>query len=368
MVHPHLTRLARLLVEYSLEVKPGELVVITARSVAEPLVDEVTEAVLRAGARPAVMLTTARTEELTIRHGSDEVLDTASPLAQHIIETCDARLGIMSETNTQAMNLLDPARRTRASATGMKLSARLLERADQGRARWSLTAYPTEAYAQDSGMSLSEFEDLLFSAALVDREDPVLAWREVAARQERLAERLRTGSEMRVIGPDTDLRFRVAGRQWVNAQGQRNMPDGEVFTAPVDGTMEGTIRYTYPACYAGAEVSDVRLTFAEGRVVKATAARNEDFLLSMLDTDEGARRPGEFAIGMNPGVTRFTKNILFDEKIAGTVHIALGHAYPQCGGINHSAVHWDMVCDLREKGEVLLDGETILKDGVLTAA
>ena len=205
--------------------------------------------------------------------------------------------------------------------------------------------------------------DFIFSACLVDRDDPIAAWQEVATRQARLIARLAGKSEIRLVGPDTDLTFSVAGRTWINDDGKKNMPGGEVFTGPVEDSANGTIRYTYPAVYGGKEVADVRLRFADGRVVEASASRNDQLLQALIGMDEGARRLGEFAFGTNPGVTRFTRNVLFDEKIAGTVHLALGSGYPATGSTNASALHWDMVCDLRQGGEIYVDGALFAKDG-----
>jgi len=243
---------------------------------------------------------------------------------------------------------------------------RFLERAAKKELKWTGTAYPTHAFAQDAEMSLSEFEDFCYGAALVHLPDPIAAWQAISRDQQRLADWLNTKDEIHLIGPDTDLTLSVKGRTWENCDGHENFPDGEIFTAPVETSVSGTVRFSYPACEGGREVEDVRLWFENGRVVRATAAKNEAYLLTMLDTDEGARVLGEFAFGTNQGVQRFTKNILFDEKIGGTVHMAVGAGYPETGSRNQSAIHWDMICDLRRGGEVWVDGQLFAKDGKFT--
>jgi len=198
---------------------------------------------------------------------------------------------------------------------------------------------------------------------LVDRPDPVVVWRELGARQEALIERLAGKREIHLVGPDTDITFSVAGRTWISDDGHKNMPGGEIFTGPVEDSANGTIRHTYPAVYGGKEVADVRLRFEGGRVVEASAGRNDELLQSLLGMDDGARRLGEFAFGTNPGVTRFTRNVLFDEKIVGTVHLALGAGYPSTGSDNGSALHRDMGSDLRQSGEIWVDGELFARAG-----
>ena len=226
-----------------------------------------------------------------------------------------------------------------------------------------MTLYPTDAYAQDAEMATDEFADFVVAACKLDQPDPVAAWRAQAAEQQRLIDWLADKREVRLRGPDTDLTLGIAGRTWINADGTNNFPDGEIFTGPVEDSVEGHVRFSYPVVTAGREVHDVRLRFAGGRVVDASAAKNEEYLIRTLDTDPGARVLGEFAFGTNFGISRFIKNILLDEKIGGTVHMALGRGYPETGNVNESAVHWDLICDLREGGAVDVDGEPFLRDG-----
>ena len=212
-------------------------------------------------------------------------------------------------------------------------------------------------------MSLGEFEDFVFHACLLDTEqDPAERWREVSREQQRIVDWLAGKRRVQVEAPGTDLSMSIEGRNFVNSDGKRNFPSGEVFTSPVESTVSGHITFTYPASYNGRSVQGVRLTFEDGRVTQSSAEQGEDYLNTMLKVDDGASRLGEFAIGTNPGVTRITRNTLFDEKIAGTMHCALGNAYPNAGGTNQSAIHWDMVTDMKQ-GRITVDGETLYENG-----
>ncbi len=254
-------------------------------------------------------------------------------------------------------------RQARYDRSAEPLRNRYLERAAAGELRWVLSAYPTEAAAQDASMSLAEYEDFVFGAAFLDDPDPVARWQEFGERIDRLAAFLGTKREFRIVADGTDLRLVTEGRTWVPSKGQENFPDGEVFTGPLETSVEGEIRFTYPGVFNAREVDDVRLRFEAGEVVEATATRGQEFLREMIAMDDGARRVGEFAFGLNEAVPMFTRNTLFDEKIGGTMHLALGTAYPETGGLNRSALHWDLVCDLRSGSEVYADGELVYRDG-----
>jgi aminopeptidase len=253
---------------------------------------------------------------------------------------------------------------SRRIASRRKLTNRFWERIDEGKARWVGTRFPTEAHAQDAEMSLEEYEDFVYGACHVRvDQDPVAHWREVSLELNGRARELDTFNELRVVGPDTDLTFNVEGRNWLAADGRLNMPDGEIFTSPVETATEGEIRFSFPAIFQGRGVEDVRLRFADGRVVKAEARTGNDYLQSLLDMDEGSRILGEAAFGLNFEIDRFTRDILFDEKIGGTMHFALGSSFKKLGGRNESGLHWDMICDLRADGEVYGDGELVWKAG-----
>ncbi len=362
MSDSRLARLADILVGYSAGVKPGELVLLEAPVIVEPLVDELYRAVLEAGGQPVTRIG-LDVAEVLLTEGSDEQVAWVNPARREDIERADVRIVIEATTNTKALTSIDPSRQALVERSRSALRDRYLERAMSGELRWVLSAYPTNAAAQDAEMSLSEYEDFIYGAGFLDNGDPVARWREFAARLRAKAELLAGKQELRIVAEDTDLSMAAGGRTWIAADGHENFPDGEVFTAPLETSAEGEIRFSYPAVFRGRQVDDVRLRFHEGEVVEATAAHGQDFLEEMIAVDEGARRIGEFAFGLNEAVDVFTRNILFDEKIGGTVHLALGTAYPECGGTNRSALHWDLICDLRSGGEVYADGELIYENG-----
>jgi aminopeptidase len=363
MSDPRVERLAEVLVDYSVGAKEGQQITIEAPSAAAPLVREVYRRILAAGAYPLPRIGIAGTLENLMLEGSDDQVDWINPARRDDIETVDGRVVIMAPTNTRSLTNVDAAKQARLQKALEPQRHRYLERAANGELSWVLTLYPTQATAQDAGMSLPEFEDFVYKAGLLDADDPVAAWKAFGERIERVGSFLEQVSELRIVAEDTDLRLGVKGRRWIRSRAMENFPDGEVFTGPVETSVEGTIRFTYPAIFQGREVDDVRLRFVGGEVVEATASRGQDLLREMIAVDEGARRAGEFAFGLNDAVTSFTREILFDEKIGGTVHLALGTAYPETGSSNRSALHWDLICDLRNGGEVYADGELAYRDG-----
>ena len=363
MADPRVETVAKILVDYSIEVKPDQLVRISGGPEGTPLILAIYQKVLERGAHPFLNLGLDEAEELLYAHASDTQLDYVPRFRKDMIEQIHASIGIWTDVNTKRLTNADPARQSRRALALRPLSDRFLERAAKKELRWTGTVYPTQAFAQDAEMSLREFEDFVYKACLVHEPDPISAWKKVSKEQQRVTDWLNKAKQIHVVGPDTDLKLEVTGRKWINCDGHENFPDGEIFTGPIEESVNGHIRYTYPACDYGREVEDVQLQFKEGKVVKATAAKNEQFLLKTMETDKGARYVGEFAFGTNPGIQRFTKNTLFDEKIGGTIHLALGKGYPETGSKNQSAIHWDMVCDLRKGGEVRVDGTVFLKDG-----
>jgi aminopeptidase len=363
MTDPRVDAVARILVHYSVDVQPRQFVQIRGAPEGAPLLLAVYQQVLERGGYPWLRVGLDDAAEILFKYASDEQLDFVPDVERQIIEDIDAIISVWTETNTKALSNVDPAKQSRAQAARRPLNERFLERAAKKELKWVGTAYPTHAFAQDAEMSLREFEDFVYGAAQVHEPDPIVAWRAISEQQKRLIDWLVDKEQVRLVGPDTDLRLSIKGRSWVNCDGRENFPDGEIFTGPVEDSVSGHIRFTYPACTDGREVEDVCLWFEDGKVVKATASKNEEFLLTMLDVDNGARYVGEFAFGTNQGIQRFTKNTLFDEKIGGTVHMAIGTGYPETGSKNRSAIHWDMVCDLRQGGEVWVDGLLFSKDG-----
>jgi aminopeptidase len=363
MRDPRLTKLAQVLIHYSLKVRPGQLVRIAGPALAAPLITEAYREALSAGANVYTRVAVDGTDEIFLRHATDEQLRFVSPLQVQEVETLDADLGIWAHYNTRSMTGVEPKRQAMRREATREVSKRYLERAAAEELRWCGTQYPTQADAQDAEMSLEEYEDFVFGAGLLDHPDPVASWEKVRDNQARIARFLDTKKELRLTGPSIDLTVRADGRRWVNAAGEYNFPDGEVFTGPVETATAGRVRFSFPAIYSGREVDGITLTFAGGRVAEAEAEKGEEFLRAMLEVDAGARVLGEFAFGLNYSITKFTRNILFDEKIGGTVHMALGSAYPETGGTNVSGLHWDMVCDLRAESEIKADGEVIYRNG-----
>jgi aminopeptidase len=279
------------------------------------------------------------------------------PVALYEAETADARIRIAAETDTRSMSRVDPARQATVDR------ARDPVRQASRRKRWVLTQYPTAAYAADAGMTLPEYEAYVCSAMFLDRPAPVAAWQELGRRQARLVDAMSPVRTIQIEAEGTDLTLSVAGRTWINSDGRRNMPSGEIFTGPIEASARGRMRSSFPVCRGGREVAGIALEFEAGRVVSARAQAGEEYLLSMLDLDPGARRLGELGLGLNEGINRFTGSILYDEKIGGTIHLALGQSYPETGGTNESALHWDLIVDLRTNGRIIADGDVVMENG-----
>jgi aminopeptidase len=351
---------AALLCDWCLEAQGGQSVLVSATSLAEPLVVALHRELVTRGAWPAIRMAPAQLQSDFYTYAREEQFDSVAPVELAELEAADATLRIEAPANVNELANVDPERIARAMR-----ARRPLQQARMAR-RWTVTQWPTPALAQAARMSERDYEAFFTRALFLDREDPVTAWRELTARQQQLVDRLSAAREIRIEAEGTDVRLRVENRLWINSDGKRNMPSGEVFTGPLEHSASGTVRFAIPSNQRGVDVEGVELTFAEGRVVEARAERGDDFLQSMLGTDSGARYLGEIGIGTNVGIDRATGSTLLDEKIAGTVHLALGRSYPETGGTNESAVHWDLVCDLRDGGRLSLDGEPLELSQFLT--
>jgi aminopeptidase len=361
---PRVARLGELIVSYSLELEQGQILRVDVPPVAAPLAVELYRAALKAGGHPYANVELEQLPEILVKKGNDDQLEFLSPIAAAEIEFVDAIVTVWAESNTRALSRVPPDRHQRLIAASRRLAKRRWERIAAGELRWCGVVFPTAAHAQDAEMSLDEYEQFVFRACHVEgAEEPVAHWNGVSEELHRRAEVLGEAREIRIVGPDTDLRVGVEGRRWQPADGRYNMPDGEVYTSPHETATEGEIRFTFPALFRGREVEDIRLRFEGGKVVAAEAARGLEFLEALLEVDEGASRLGEVAFGLNYEIDRFTNNTLFDEKIGGTMHVALGSAFEELGGRNTSALHWDLVCDLRADGEVYADGELVWRAG-----
>jgi aminopeptidase len=369
MSDPRVVNLARTLIHHSAAVKPKDRVAIIGSPNAAPLIREVFRETLRSGGYPYLMM---GVEALLGMDGLDRILlsEADEDQLEHVWrfertarEEFEAAIFIRARSNTRSLSDLEPERMQAYYRSRGDMLARTLQRGAEGELNWVVSLFPTAAYAQDAEMSLSEFEDFVYHACHADEDDPVASWEALSQRQDRLARWL-TGKKMiELHGQDVDLHLSVEGRSFINSAGHFNMPDGELYTSPVEDSAQGWIRFTFPAIHDGHEVEGLELRFDKGKVVEARAEKNEAFLLGQLEVDPGARYLGEFAIATNDRIDRFTRNILFDEKIGGTIHLALGNGFPQAGSKNNSAIHWDMICDMRAGGQIMVDGDLVYDSG-----
>ncbi|MCX7732532.1 MAG: aminopeptidase [candidate division WOR-3 bacterium] len=366
MFDPRVEKLAQVLIHYSLQLKKDEWLVMIGPANADELYKAALVEALKAGAYVTMRVGIADAAYLFYRYASEKQLSFVSPTEKLEVEKADALLYVWSGWNTKEFTSIDPKRLAVAQRARKPLFETRLRREAAGKLRWVGTLYPTPSSAQDAEMALIEYQEFVYGAGKLDRRDPIREWQEVSRRQARLIRKLNRFKTIRIVGEDTDITFGVRGRKWINCDGRVNFPDGEVFTGPEEDKTEGKIRFHFPAVYMGKEVVGVQLVFEKGRVVEAKAEKGEDLLKAMLATDEGAGRVGELAFGTNYSIQRFTKNTLFDEKIGGTIHMALGASLPESGGKNKSAIHWDMICDTRRQGYAVYgDGRLIMKEGRL---
>lgn len=367
MRDPRFTRLADVLVNYSVGVKKGQMLRISGPPVSQPLIVELYIKALEAGAHPMVRMVPEELNEIFLKQASDDQLRFCSPINLYEYETLDASIGIWAEENTKALSNCDPQKIGVTQAARKPLMDTFMKRAAEGKLHWVGTQYPCQAAAQDAEMSLWEYEDFVFNAGMLNHADPVAAWKKLSLTQQRLVDYLNGKKEYRVVAANgTDIRMSLDAKTWINCDGHENFPDGEVFSGPVIDSVEGQVNFSFPAVHHGRECDGVKLSFRNGKVVDASASKGEEFLISMLDMDAGSRSLGECAIGTNYDIKRYTKNTLFDEKIGGTVHFALGAGYPESGNTNQSGLHWDMVVDLRNGGFIEVDGVKINIDGRFT--
>jgi len=369
MHDPRIAKLADVLVNYSVQVKRGDVVRIVASTVAEPLMVEVFKTCVKAGGCPYIQLVPDECQEHFLKLAKKHQLDWVNPVLKYEMGAIDCMISAWGFHNTKHLSNVDPEAQARVSAARKPIVSLFMKRAaiaygKKGGLRWVGTQYPCQAHAQDADMSLADFEDFVFKAGMLHKPNPAAEWRKISIRQQRVADYLDKVKDIRFRSPNgTDLRMSVAGRRWINCDGRANFPDGEVFSAPLEDSTEGTVCYNFPAVHGGREVHDIRLVFKRGRVVDCSASKNEDFLIKMLDQDKGSRILGEIAIGTNYRIQRYMKNTLFDEKIGGTFHAALGASIIESGGRNKSGLHWDMVCDLRKGGTIEADGKAISRNG-----
>jgi aminopeptidase len=361
-------KLAILATDYCVPVSEGKKIGIVGNAATAPLIQQLYKHILLKGGHPVLHLRPRDfdgLEELLFTYGTEKQITFVSPFTRFFYSEIDAVIQIFAETNTKRLSNMPPNRLKQHAASQREIidirTKRLLKPGSL-----ALIPYPTEALAQEAEMSLFEYQDFVAKACFLHKKDPVKEWKEVSKMQENVAKRLNKAKNMRFVGEDTDLRLNVEGRKWFNCDGHVNMPDGEIFTSPIEDSAQGHIRFSYPAIYheMGREVDDITLTFKNGEVVKAKAEKGEDFLKEIIKTDNGARRIGEIAVGTNTGIDKFTKNMLFDEKMGHCIHLALGLAPipEETGGRNQSSIHWDLLKDMRT-GEIYADNELVYQKG-----
>ncbi len=355
---------ARILVEYSTNVQKGDLVLIRAEShLCQPLVKEVYKQVLEQGGHPIVRCSVEGLSETFIKYANDEQLAYIDPVTKLEYEKVDKLISIGAPLNVKNMARANAQKMAKRSSATRDLSTLMLNRAAKGELAWVIADFPTNALAQEAKMSLDEYGEFIENACYLDLDNPIAKWKSIGKEQDRIVEILNGTKKLHIIGEKTDITFSVEGRKWVSCSGLNNFPDGEIFTSPVEDSANGEIYFDFPAIYRGNESHKIWLRLENGKVVDAKAEKGEEFLLSMLDMDAGSRFVGEIAIGTNDRVKDVTGNILFDEKIGGSIHMALGASYPETGGKNESGLHWDIIKNMKENSKIFADDKLVYENG-----
>jgi aminopeptidase len=360
---PRVKKFAQILVDHSAKIQPGDRVLLEGTTAAAPLFESLYALIMERGGHPYLAMELPDQQEIFYKYANEEQLDHTPIFRKLAYEEFESRMRVHSVTNTRGLADVDPAKQTAHNKAESGILETQMRRGAAKEFKWVTTLFPTQAYADEAGMSLKQFEDFVYNAIHANEDDPIAYWTQVEEDQKKVVKRFQGHDKVVLRGPNVDLMLSIKDRTFVNAAGENNMPDGEIFTGPVEDSLNGWVHYTYPCIIQGRVVEGVELKFVEGQVLAAKATSNENFLQQMLDTDPGARRVGEFAIGTNFEINKFTGNILFDEKIGGSFHMALGAGYPETGSQNKSQIHWDMICDMREDAEILVDGELVYKDG-----
>jgi aminopeptidase len=363
MADPRVEKLAQILVDHSTRIVPGDRVAVEATTAAIPLVRALYAAILERGGHPHLLLDLPDQDEILFAHAKEAQLDAPPTFRKLAYDQFESRIRIHSVTNPRALSGVDPARQKRRQKALAPILEAQMRRGAEKSFKWVTTLFPTEGLAMEAEMSLTDFEDFVYRACHANEADPIAYWHKVEAGQKKIIERFQGHNQVILRGPNVDLTLSIKGRTFENGAGEHNMPDGEIFTGPVEDSVNGWVRYSFPAITNGVMVEGVELTFTNGKVATAKAEKNQPFLLEMLASDPGARYVGEFAIGTNYEIDHFSHNILFDEKIGGSFHMALGAGYPETGSKNRSIIHWDMICGMKEDAEILVDGEVVYKDG-----
>lgn len=358
--------LAKILLEHSTKVKPKDKVMIIAYPPAEPLVVELYKQLLAIGAYPHTHIEIEELDFLRFTNATEDQLEMVNPIVSMVAETFDIYIEVLSKSNTRDLTNADPERQAIHARAYASIARVMRERAASGSLRWVLTAFPTYAYAQEAQMSLTEYEDFVFRTTYANLDRPLEKWEEIQKKQQRYVDWMHGKKNVEVRGDNVDLRFSIEGRPFVNEAGYFNLPDGEIFTAPVEHSIDGWVRFPYPAVFHDRVMEGIEITFEKGQAIEASSRQNDEVLQHILKIDQGASYVGEFGIGLNPEIDRCIRNTLFDEKMNGTIHIGLGAGFPESGSKNDSAIHLDLICEMRGGGEILVDGERIYEDGAFS--
>jgi aminopeptidase len=365
MPDPRIQKLAKVMVHYSLAIKPGQKVYLQTMPAAHEFNLAFYEEAIKAGAHVTFAIDGnyyPGVQEIFLKHASKKQIEFVSPVRKLLIETYDARMVVEAETNTRELAGVDPKRISLWRKANAPLFKKMIKRIESGDLRWCLTVYPTDAMAQEANMSLSDYREFVYEAGMLNAKDPVALWKAEKKKQQKLVNWLKGKQKVSLKGDNIDLTFSIKGRSFIPCAGDQNFPDGEVFTSPVENSVNGWVRFKYPAIFDGQDIEDIELWFENGKVVQEKAKRNQELLTAQLNTDKGARYLGEWGIGTNYNIKQFTKNMLFDEKLGGTIHLALGLGFEEAGGKNTSGLHWDMLCDMA-KSEIVVDGILFYKNG-----
>lgn len=362
MADPRIKKLAQVMVHYSLALKRGQKVYLQTTPAGQDFNLAFYEEAIKAGAHVTVMMELPGANEVFLKHASNQQLDFVSPVRELVHTTYDARMVVEAETNTRELAGVDPKRIAYYRKANAPLFQKMLKRIESKEMKWCVTVCPTEAMAQEANMSLADYSEFVYEAGMLNAKDPVALWKAERAKQQKLVNWLRGKKQVLLKGENIDLSFSIKGRKFIPCAGDQNFPDGEIFTSPVEDSVNGWVRFKYPAIFDGQEIEDIELWFEDGKVIQEKAARNQGLLTAQLNTDQGARYLGEWGIGTNYNIKKFTKNMLFDEKLGGTIHLALGLGFEEAGGHNTSGLHWDMLCDMA-KSEIVIDGKLFYKNG-----
>ena len=365
MTDPRIAKLAKVMVHYSLRIKPDQKVYVQTPPAAHELNLAFYEEAIKAGAHVTFSIDGAfypGAQEIFLKYANNKQLDFVSPVRKLMAETYDARMVIEADTNTRELAGVDPKRIARLRKANAPLFTKMMDRIEKKQMNWCLTVYPTDAMAQEANMSLSDYREFVYEAGMLNAKDPVALWKAEARKQQKLVNWLKGKNKVALKGDNLDLTFSIRGRKFIPCAGDQNFPDGEIFTSPVENSVNGWVRFRYPAIFDGQEIEDIELWFENGKIVKEKAKRNQELLTTQLNSDKGARYLGEWGIGTNYNIKQFTKNMLFDEKIGGTIHLAMGLGFEETGGKNRSGLHWDMLCDM-SNSEVMIDGKLFYRNG-----